>query len=537
MSLGNKMTEQLISELTGNYIDKLFYFCLRKTGNTYEAEDLAQDITLNIITSLRKGHIPDSFSAWVWKIARNRYCDWVQKKSKRLDNLSDCDFCECDMEDESENPEKSLVDSETVSVLRRELAFTSKEYRDIIVPYYIEDKKLKEIASFLNLPEGTVKSKLFYARKKLKEGMNMAREFGKRSYKPEDVFFASSGIQSKGLPWAAVERKIPKNILLEASNNPSTLEQLSIELGIALPYVEEEVELLCETALLKKDGDKHITNFFIQSKECQMSIYLAKKKYSDKIAKIANCISKDSIYKIRELGIATDSISDSELKWWIIIYMIDECIKHTDGYSLYFPIEHPTKGDTWGFVGYEKSDIPRHTRIDHNGSGTPDAMIWQYRIHGYGIDDKTPHSYDFEDAMLIHDAAINDKYVSKLSNNDELVWNRIKDKFVHADENGKIVPDIIVLRKGIEEEIKNIFKSHAEYNDLSDTMQALFDNMVNIFKNESNPILHSQMPYNASMAMFGIRGMCLDKAVAEKWLIPPYDKETTTIGLALHIYK
>ncbi len=531
------MTEQLISKFTGNYMEKLFYFCLRKTGDTYEAEDLAQDITLNIIASLKKGHIPESFSAWVWKIARNRYCLWAKKKNIRLDNMSDCDFYQLDFADDSDDPEKSLVNSEALSSLRRELAFVSKEYREIVVPYYIEDKKLKDIASSLNLPEGTVKSKLFYARKKLKEGMNMAREFGKRSYKPEEVHFASSGIQSKGLPWAAVERKIPKNILLEASNNPSTLEQLSVELGIALPYIEEEVELLCNTALLKKDGDKYITNFFIQSKECQMSIYLAKKNHSDKIAAIVNSISNDSLEKIRALGAVNDSITDSELKWWVMIYMLDKCINQLDGYSLAFPIEHPTKGDTWGFVGYENAELPRHTGMDHNGSGTPTAMIWQYRIWGYGISDKAPCSYNYEDAMLIHDAVINDKYVSSLSNNDEFVWNRIKDQFVHADENGKIIPDIIVLRKGEEAEIQNIFKNHAEYGELRNAMQKLFNDIINILKMESNSVLHNQLSYNASMAMFSIRGMCVDKAVSEKWLLPPDDKEKTTIGIALHIYK
>ena len=164
-------------------------------------------------------------------------------------------------------------------------------------------------------------------------------------------------------------------------------------------------------------------------------------------------------------------------------------------------------------------------------------MIWQYRIHGYGIDDKVPCSYDFEDAILIHDAVINDKYISDLSINDELVWNRIKNKFVHADENGKIVPDIIVIRKGTEADIQNIFKDHAMYSELCGEMQSMFDSIVNILKKESNSILHSQLSFNASIAMFPVRGMCLDKAVAEKWLIPPYDKETTTIGLALHIYK
>ena len=108
----------------------------------------------------------------------------------------------------------------------------------------------------------------------------MAREFGKRSYSPESVTFASSGKQPSGLPFSVVKRKIPQNILLEASNNPSTVEELSIELGIALPYMEEEVEILYKATLLEKQGNKYITNFFILDKACRTEIYHALRKTS-----------------------------------------------------------------------------------------------------------------------------------------------------------------------------------------------------------------------------------------------------------------
>ena len=63
----NRMCDQLINEFTENYMEKLFYFCLKKTGNNVEAEDLTQDIALQIITALNRGAIPTSFSAWVWR--------------------------------------------------------------------------------------------------------------------------------------------------------------------------------------------------------------------------------------------------------------------------------------------------------------------------------------------------------------------------------------------------------------------------------------------------------------------------------------
>ena len=59
----NGMRQQLMNEFAENYMEKLFYFCLKKTGSHIEAEDLTQDVALQIITALDKGTIPASFSA------------------------------------------------------------------------------------------------------------------------------------------------------------------------------------------------------------------------------------------------------------------------------------------------------------------------------------------------------------------------------------------------------------------------------------------------------------------------------------------
>lgn len=51
--------------------------------------------------------------------------------------------------------------------------------------YYVHGRRISEIADKMNIPEGTVKTRLFRARQKLKEGMNMAREFGKEVIIPK----------------------------------------------------------------------------------------------------------------------------------------------------------------------------------------------------------------------------------------------------------------------------------------------------------------------------------------------------------------
>ena len=346
MAIEKSVQEEYLNSLTQNYMDKLFYFCLKKTGNSFEAENLTSDILLNVMTSLERGIKPDNFEAWVWGIARNRYSVWVRNKNNRNELFANSDISDYEILDNTANTENKVIDSEDLNLLRRELAFVSSEYRNIVVAYYIEDKKIKDIAVSLKLPESTVKSKLFRARKILKEGMNMSREFGIRSYKPENVDFAASGSQPSGLPWKAVQRSLPKNILLELDNNPLTIEQLAIECGVAMPYMEEEVKLLLDATLLQKVGNKYVTNIFIASKECQYEIWKAQREHSKERSQMIDTIVADSIVRFRELEIVKNNMSDNDLKWWAVIFAVDCFVQSLDVYNIYYP-EKRSNGETW----------------------------------------------------------------------------------------------------------------------------------------------------------------------------------------------
>ena len=97
----NQLCNRLIHKFAENYMGKLFYFCLRKTGDPNEAEDLTQDIALNVLTALEKGSVPEFFSAWVWQIARNRYSVWADEKHKRHALVTGSDASDYEIEDSS----------------------------------------------------------------------------------------------------------------------------------------------------------------------------------------------------------------------------------------------------------------------------------------------------------------------------------------------------------------------------------------------------------------------------------------------------
>ncbi len=185
----------LIGHIGHAHLEMLFYFSLKKTGSRSDAEELAQEIACEAVVSLGKGVAPVDFDRWLWGVARKRYARWVESKQKQRASFVSLDTVDlaAKLPPASDNPEEEYIRQEQLHLLRRELALLSRAYREILVAYYIEKKRIADIARNLGVPEGTIKRKLHESRRLLKEGMAMARANGQRSYAPENVGFVSSG--------------------------------------------------------------------------------------------------------------------------------------------------------------------------------------------------------------------------------------------------------------------------------------------------------------------------------------------------------
>jgi len=262
--------EDLVTLLKDEYLQAIFYFLLKKTSNHYEAEDLSQEVVYEILNALDHGTVPNDFNAWVWQITRNRYARWAErnKRSRNYVSISDLDDILSDNTDVSD----SIIKFEELAYLRRELSLLHSDYSKIVAEYYFNNRSITEIAEMVSLPIGTVKRKLHECRNNLKEGIKMSRTYGTRSFNPDDIMFYSNWSKGEfGHKYA--ERGIPCNILLEAYDNASTAEDLSLALGIALPYMEEEIGILHHVGLLIKDKDnRYLTNCTIISKQAQIDV-------------------------------------------------------------------------------------------------------------------------------------------------------------------------------------------------------------------------------------------------------------------------
>ena len=552
MTNSNTLSDKLIADFSREYIGKLFYFCLKKTGNAHEAEDLASDISLNIIAELKKGTIPENFPAWVWKIARNRYSSWAEKKNRRAKAVSATDIESLELAFDG-LIEDDLVHREELGLLRRELAFIASDYRKIVLAYYIDDMSVRDIANKLNIPEGTVKTKLFRSRNILKEGMLMAREFGVMSYKPENVGFIMNGRSGKnGEPWSIISRSLCKNILLAAYRTPSTAEELSIELGVALPYMEDELNLLTNATLLKKKGNKYETNIFIVSARAQ-------EKINKNLRRIAPELTA-AIIKLQEYKVKCYEENGSkwhegyqpyeDMKWALLMQTVDNIDLAVRKEKIKKASESVEKnigrlgntirpnGGEWDLLGLEdyKGDRPEFVGL-HGCMDTPDYSDYinfgQYKFNYKGICNKTPVHLKYEEVRALVAAAR-----KELSGIPAAVLDRLVSYGYLKKEGKNYSPTFWV---SFSKKIELSHQQEIEYRRLLDAAREIaaahydfcrkiiLDEVPEFLKNDSHQIDH------ACAAIYHMRGAVLEEALRTGYITYSDNDSRNMLGAYLFI--
>ena len=132
----------------------------RLTRDEEAALDVAQEVWKAIANGIYKLKSPAAFSTWSYKIVSNKAANWIkdQQKLRSLKNEHEVVI----VEDQDET-------SDNVELIRKALNELPIKSKTILSMFYIDNHSVKKISEILSLSEGTVKSRLFYARKMLKE--------------------------------------------------------------------------------------------------------------------------------------------------------------------------------------------------------------------------------------------------------------------------------------------------------------------------------------------------------------------------------
>ena len=386
------------AEVIRNYANPLFGFALNRLRNRNEAEDLAQEIAVQLIKSLSSGTEIHNMDAYVWTIAKYCWVHWVNKQAKapmpsELNGFSNL------LRDTDQLPLEQLLESETYFELRREIAFLSGIHRRIVILHYYEGMKQSDIAKVLAIPVGTVKWHLHDAKKELRKGMEQMREPGLLSFNP--IQFTKMG--HSGTPGQLGEtndflgRTLAQNIIYAAYQRPLSVNEIAKELAISPVLLEDEVRYLAEYAFLTEvspgnyQSNTIIWNTTMEQKENIHNLYHT---CASEIADIHYNALLAIRKEVETLGINTPDQDYNFLLWTLLPMNIEAQSWYSQPLDISFDSVAPRRKDGGHYIAYAnlaQSNPPHRSYTDspvystcgpmnRSQSGSP-LYLWQMNTY------------------------------------------------------------------------------------------------------------------------------------------------------------
>jgi RNA polymerase sigma-70 factor (ECF subfamily) len=152
---------------------RVYRFIARMVGDAGRAEDLVSEVFIDVWSQADRFEARSQVTTWSRSIARF-------KALSALHRRRDAELDETAMqliEDTADTPEQTILNMDLSAQLRTLFALMSREHREIIDLVYYREKSVEEVAEIIHMPKNTVKTRMFYARKRLEQLLSTHRDF------------------------------------------------------------------------------------------------------------------------------------------------------------------------------------------------------------------------------------------------------------------------------------------------------------------------------------------------------------------------
>lgn len=146
---------------------RVYRFVTRQTGSETMADDIANEVFLELWRQAPKFEGRSEVSTWLLGIARFKSLSYLRKRKEAWIGEDDGD----QVADDADTPEVRAMKDDKGAALRRCIDKLPEVHRSVVDLAYYHGKSISEIAEILAIPEATVKTRMFYARKKLGESL------------------------------------------------------------------------------------------------------------------------------------------------------------------------------------------------------------------------------------------------------------------------------------------------------------------------------------------------------------------------------
>ncbi len=170
------------NELVQRFEKRVFNFAYRMSGNYDDANDVAQEAFIRVFNSIGTFRGEANFTTWLYRIVTNVYLDERKRQKSHLHSSLE-DYIELEesyvtrqVEDDGPTPDVVVEMGERDDILQQAIQELPDYQRAMVILFHTQNKSYEEIAQIMDLPVGTVKSRLNRARLALREKLEPLRE-------------------------------------------------------------------------------------------------------------------------------------------------------------------------------------------------------------------------------------------------------------------------------------------------------------------------------------------------------------------------
>ncbi len=168
--------EEAFTQMVDRYQDQVFNIVYRIVGDRAEAEEVAQEVFIAVFKHVDGFRGDSKFSTWLFRIASNRAKNRVKYLARRnrkyhqdIDETPESNIETNPVGGATERPDREAMGRQLEEVVQEGLVELNEKHRVVLVLRDFEDLSYDELSETLEIPEGTVKSRLYRARSQLKE--------------------------------------------------------------------------------------------------------------------------------------------------------------------------------------------------------------------------------------------------------------------------------------------------------------------------------------------------------------------------------
>ena len=268
------------------YLEYLYHLVQTHYSDCPDADTLVQDTLTVLLIKRNQGEHVEHPKGFLSAVLKNKYNAYLRQKYKAeiveyADGMSDMAY------DGFDETGESIRLGEEYESVRREIGRLIQIYREVTVRHYVHGQSVEEIAKALNIPRGTVLSRLSAARGQIKEGLENMEKYSQISYEPKTVsigIWGNTGLS--GEPCTLLRSPLEANVLYLAYENPISIRGIADMLGMPSAYIEPVVNTLVEGELMgRTPGGLVYTRCFMRRYEDAFGDTSAQEALAEKYAK------------------------------------------------------------------------------------------------------------------------------------------------------------------------------------------------------------------------------------------------------------